>query len=84
MRLVSAIITIDVEIDGARIEGQQLVLSGFAGINEIETHVSGAEVRHLLGIIFRWPVLWRLVRIIVWNRKGSVKKTGVEAAKSDG
>lgn len=62
MRIVSTVISMDVEIENARVEGDALVLSGFAGINEIETRVRGDEAWRLLRLLMQWKVVWFMLR----------------------
>lgn len=62
MRIVSSVISMDVEIEEARVEGAALVLSGFAGVNEIETRVGGEEAWRLLRLLMRWKVVWFILR----------------------
>lgn len=64
MRLISPVITMDVEIERGHVENRSLVLSGFAGINEVEARVSGVEAWRLLRILCRASILWFLLKAL--------------------
>src|SRR5690606_7697374 len=47
MRLISPIISLDVEIERVETHGRTIVLSGFAGVHDMEAHVDAAEAWQL-------------------------------------
>ncbi len=62
MRITSPVITMDVDIEEIIVRNSNIVLSGFAGVEEIEAQVSALEARSLMFKLMRISVLTLLVR----------------------
>lgn len=68
MRITSPVITMDVDIEEIIVRNNDLVLSGFAGVEEIEAQVSAREAISLMFKLMRFSVLALLLRSI-FSRK---------------
>ena len=69
MRITSPVITMDVDIEEIIVRNNNLVLSGFAGVEEIEAQVSAHEAISLMFKLMRFSILTLLVRSIFSRRK---------------
>ena len=64
MRLISPIVTMDVEIEEARAIGRTLVLNGFAGINDMEVRLDTREAWKLLGLMLHPKIIWAMLKSV--------------------
>ncbi len=64
MRIKSPVITMDVDIESITVRNKTLILSGFAGVEEIEAQVTGREATALMFKLMRLSVLVLLVRSV--------------------
>lgn len=62
MKVVSPVISMDVDIEEVHIRDQLLVLSGFSGVNEIETRITHEEAFRLLQLCLRPKIIWFCVK----------------------
>ena len=69
MRITSPVITMDVDIEDVHVQGDQLVLSGFAGVEEINAKLSGAEAVSLLFKLMRFSIFKLLLKSLVSRKK---------------
>ena len=65
MRLISPVVTIDVDIESCEAGKNALILSGFAGTNDVEVRVSGREAWRLMRLFCRPRVIFFLIRSLV-------------------
>ncbi|HMO74405.1 MAG TPA: hypothetical protein PKD48_03610 [Sphingopyxis sp.] len=65
MRLISSIISLDVEIERVETRGRAIVLLGFAGVHDMEAHVDAAEAWQLCRLILRPSIIGLLIKAIV-------------------
>lgn len=69
MKVVSPAVTLDVDIERMIVRDKCLVLSGFSGVNEIETRISEEELVALLGLCLRGKVAWFILKSLMpWAR----------------
>ena len=62
MRILSAVITMDVDLERAEVRNNELILSGFAGVNDVEARISAEELRSLFMMMLNVKILLLLFR----------------------
>lgn len=60
MRILSAVITMDVDLERADVQNNELVLSGFAGVNDVEARISADELRRLVMMMLKLKIFFLL------------------------
>lgn len=71
MRLISPIVTMDVEIEEADVLGEELVLTGFAGINDIEVRLGTREAWKMLGMMMKGKIIRAMIKSAFSSRVAS-------------
>ena len=71
MRIVSPVITMDVDIEDIHVQGDQLILSGFAGVEEINAKLSGPEALSLLFKLMRFSVFKLILKSLGARKKSA-------------
>jgi hypothetical protein len=70
MRIKTPQLKLDLRIEEAVLDQDTLVLKGLAGFLPCEAHVSAAEARHLLRLLFRRDTLRWTLRALFARRTG--------------
>lgn len=69
MKVVSSVISMDVDIDEIRARGDVIVMSGFSGVNEIEVRLGPGELLHLAGLGIRPTIIGVCIRFLLGRRR---------------